>query len=115
MPAEIDWRVMALSTGVCLISALLLGLIPALQARKVDVVTSLRAESGGVVGGYRRKHVRGVLILAQVALSFVLLTSTALLIRSVRQIQITSPGFVTQNLLASAIDFTNTDTMHAVR
>jgi len=107
MPAEIDWRVMALSTGICLISALLLGLIPALQARKVDVVTSLRAESGGVVGGYRRKHVRGVLILAQVALSFVLLTGTALLVRSVRQIQTTSPGFVTQNLLASAIDFTN--------
>jgi len=51
--------------------------------------------------------VRGVLILAQVALSFVLLTGTALLVRSVRQIQTTSPGFVTQNLLASAIDFTN--------
>ena len=50
---------------------------------------------------------RGVLILAQVALSFVLLTGTALLVRSVRQIQTTSPGFVTQNLLASAIDFTN--------
>jgi predicted permease len=59
------------------------------------------------VGGYRRKHVRGVLILAQVALSFVLLTGTALLVRSVRQIQITSPGFLTQNLLASGIDFKN--------
>ena len=71
-----------------------LGLIPALQARKVDLVASLRAESpGGVVGGYRRKHVRGVLILAQVALSFVLLTGTALLVRSVRQIQAASPGF----------------------
>ena len=104
LPAEIDWRVMAVSAGICLTSAILLGLIPALQARKVDLATSLRAESGGVVGGYRRKHLRGVLILGQVALSFILVTSTALLVHSVRQIQTASPGFVTQNLLTSKIE-----------
>lgn len=107
LPAEIDWRVMVLTTAVCLISALFLGLIPALQARKVDLVASLRAESGGVVGGYRRKHLRGVFILAQVALSFVLLTGTALLVRSVRQIQAASPGFDSRNLLTSWFDFVN--------
>ena len=108
LPAEIDWRVMALSAGACLVSAAILGLIPALQARNCGAGNSpfaLRAESGGVVGGFRRKHVRGVLILAQVALSFVLLTSKALLVHSVRQIRTASPGFVTQNLMTSWIDF----------
>jgi len=51
LPAEIDWRVMALSAGVCLFSALLLGLIPALQVGRIDLAGGLKAESGGVIGG----------------------------------------------------------------
>jgi hypothetical protein len=107
LPAEIDWRVMAISAAVCVISAFLFGLIPALQARKVDLIAGLRNEAAGVVGGRGRKSVRSGLILAQVALSFVLLSGTALLVRSVEQIRNTSPGFATRNLLTSSIDFLN--------
>ena len=85
---------------------LLNGLIPALQAGKVDLAGSMRSEAGAVVGGKGRKHLRSVLILVQVALSFVLLTGTALHVRSVRQIQAANPGFATQNLWTSYIDFT---------
>jgi len=105
LPAEIDWRVMALSAGVCLGSAFLLGLIPAVQVSRVDLAGTLRAESGGVVGGRRKKYVRSGLILMQVGLSFVLLAATGLLARSVQEIRNSSPGFATQDLLTAFIDF----------
>ena len=105
LPAEIDWRVMVLSTGICLFSALLLGLIPALQVGRIDLSGGLKAESGGVIGGRGKTYVRSGLVLVQVALSFLLLTGTALLMRSVWAIQNTSPGFATGNLLTSSIDF----------
>jgi putative ABC transport system permease protein len=105
LPAEIDWRVMALSAAVCVGSAFLLGLIPAIQVSRVDLAGALRAESGGVVGGRGKKYVRSGLILMQVGLSFVLLAATGLLARSVQEIRNSSPGFATQNLLTTYIDF----------
>jgi len=105
LPAEIDWRVMALSAAVCLASAFLLGLIPALQVSKVDLAGALRTESGAVVGGRGKRHLRSGLILMQVALSFVLLAATGLLARSVQEIRNTNPGFDTHDLLTTSIDF----------
>jgi predicted permease len=107
LPAEIDWRVMALSAAVCLASAFLLGLIPALQVSKVDLAGALRTESGGVVGGRGKRHLRSGLILMQVALSFVLLAATGLLARSVQEIRNTNPGFDTHDLLTTYVDFTD--------
>src|SRR5262249_47788394 len=54
LPARIDWRVLGLSTGICLLSTLLIGLMPALQASKIDLASSMKSSSGGVVGGRRR-------------------------------------------------------------
>jgi hypothetical protein len=104
LPAEIDWRVLALSTAICLFAALFMGFIPALQARRVDLSSALKTESVGVIGG-GRAHLRSLFVLVQVALSFVLLVGTALLVRSVREIRNTSPGFATSNLVATSIDF----------
>src|SRR5258708_2494170 len=105
LPGKIDWRVLALSVAVCLISTLFFGLVPALQSSRIDLVTALKAESGGVVGGRRRALVRSALVLVQVALSFVLLVGAGLLLQSLRGIQNTSPGFLTRGVLASSIDF----------
>ena len=105
LPAEIDWRVLAVSAAVCLFSALFLGLIPALQARRIDLAGALKTESVGVIGGRGKTNVRSLLVLVQVALSFVLLAGTALLMRSAREVQNTSPGFAAGSLVASSIDF----------
>jgi len=59
LPGEIDWRVLVLSTGVCLVSAVFFGLVPAIQSGKIDLVSALKAESVGVVGGSRRAILRG--------------------------------------------------------
>src|SRR3981189_2086640 len=53
LPGEIDWRVLALSAAVCLLATLLLGLVPALQTRNLDLAGALKADSTGVVGGGR--------------------------------------------------------------
>ena len=105
LPGGIDWRVLALSAGVCLISTLLFALAPAMQASQIDLASAMKAESAGVVGGRRRAPARSVLVMVQVALSFVLLVGAGLLVESLRAIQHTSPGFSTSGVLATSIDF----------
>ncbi|MBZ5625692.1 MAG: ABC transporter permease, partial [Acidobacteriia bacterium] len=104
LPGEIDWRVLVLAAGVCLVSTLLFGLVPAIQTSKIDLASALKAESGGVVGGRRRALVRSGLVLVQVALSFVLLVGAGLLLQSLRRVQNTSPGFSTHGVLTTSVD-----------
>ncbi len=104
LPGEIDWRVLALSAGVCLIATLLLGLVPAMQIRNVDLAGALKAESAGVVGGGRRAWVRSGLVVIQVSLSFVLLVGAGLLLQSLQRIRTTSPGFSTHEVLDTSVN-----------
>jgi macrolide transport system ATP-binding/permease protein len=104
LPAEIDWRVLALSAGVTLTSTFVLGLVPALQTRRLDLVDSLRSESAAVVGGHGRSWIRSALVLVQVSLSFALLAGAALLIKSLDAIQNTNPGFSTDGVLSTYVD-----------
>ena len=104
LAGDIDWRVLALSAAVCLISTLLFALIPALQGSRVDLVSALKAESGGVLGGHGRAWARSALVLVQVSLSFVLLAGAGLLIQSLRNVLSASPGFTTQGVLTTSVD-----------
>jgi macrolide transport system ATP-binding/permease protein len=107
LPGELDWRVLALSTGFCLMSAVFFGLVPAMQSGKIDLVSALKAEAGGVLGGRRQAVLRGGLIVIQVALSFVLLVGAGLLLKSISAIQNTSPGFTTHGVLITSVDLTS--------
>jgi predicted permease len=104
LPGEIDGRVLALSIGVCVVAAVLFGLVPATQASKVDLAAALKSETGGVVSGRSRSWLRSSLVLAQISLSFVLLVGAGLLLRSLRAMQTTSPGFSTQDVLMTSVD-----------
>jgi predicted permease len=104
LPGEIDWRVLALSAGVCLIATLLLGLVPALQTRDLDLSGALKAESAGVVGSGRRGWVRSGLVVVQVSLSFVLLVGAGLLLQSLQRIRNTNPGFSTREVLETTVN-----------
>jgi predicted permease len=104
LPGKLDWRVLALSAGVCIFSTLLFALFPAIQASKIDLATALKSESGGVVGGSRRARFRSTLVLIQVALSFVLLVGTVLLMKSAQGIENANPGFSTDGVLTSSVD-----------
>src|SRR5713226_1078100 len=104
LPGEIDWRVLALSAGVCLATTLLMGLVPALQTGKIDLAQSLKMESAGVVGGHGRAWVRSGLVLVQVSLSFVLLVGAGLLMQSLLKVRTASPGFNTRGVQDTAVD-----------
>jgi macrolide transport system ATP-binding/permease protein len=105
LPGEIDWRVVALSAGVCLASTLLLGLVPAMQTGKIDLAGALKSEMSGVVGGGEGKSwLRSGLVVLQVSLSFLLLVGAGLLMQSLQRIRTLNPGFSTQGVLFTAVD-----------
>ena len=104
LPAEMDARVLALSAAVCLIATLLFGMVPAMEARKIDLAASVKAESGGVVGGRGKARVRSALVLVQVALSFILLVGAGLLLKSMTQIARADLGLSRQGVLLTSVD-----------
>jgi predicted permease len=104
LPGDLDWRVLGLSAGVCIITTLLLGLVPAMQASKIDLAAALKSEMGGVVGGHGKSWIRSSLVVAQVSLSFVLLVGAGLLIQSLQKIRSGHPGFSTHGVVATSID-----------
>lgn len=104
LPAEIDWRVLVLSAGVCMVSTLLFGLVPAMQASKIDLAVAMKSDSGGALGGRGSAWIRSGLVLIQVSLSFVLLIAAGLLLKSVRAMQNADPGFSADRVLTTSVD-----------
>jgi predicted permease len=89
---DIDGRMLAATALISLLTALLIGLAPALQATRSDVVSTLKDESN-TAGGGRRARMRSALVVVQVALTLLLLVPAGLFVRSLRQAQATWPGF----------------------
>ena len=104
LPGEIDWRVLAVSAGVCVIATLVVGLVPALQSGKIDLAGALKSDSAGVVGSHGRAWVRSGLVVMQVSLSFVLLVGAGLLLQTLQKVRNSSPGFSTHGVLSTAVD-----------
>jgi predicted permease len=94
-PGQIDWRVLAVSAGVCVLATLIFAVVPAAQASHVDLSGALKTEASGVVGGSGRSRLRSALVLVQVSLSFVLLAGTGLLLQSLQKMRNSNPGFST--------------------
>src|SRR6266436_6428612 len=103
-PGQIDWRVLVVSAGICILATLVFALVPAIHASHVDLSGALKTEAGGVVGGSGRSRLRSGLVLVQVSLSFVLLAGTGLLLQSLQRMQNANPGFSTTNVITSVVD-----------
>ena len=100
----VDGRVLAFTFFVALATGLLFGLGPALRASRVDPNAALKKGGRGSVGtsgfGFRHGQLRKILIMAEVALSLVLLIGAGLLIRSYQHITNANPGFNPHNVLS---------------
>ncbi len=103
LPGKIDWRVIAMSAGICLMATLIAGLFPAFQTRHVDVAGALKAESSSVAGARGRSRLRSGLVVLQVCLSFILLAGGALLLESLQRIRTASPGFSTTSVVQTGV------------
>jgi predicted permease len=98
----VDWRVMVFTFASAVATGLLFGTAPAWQARKVDVNASLKESAGK--GSTARGRLRGVLVVAEVALSLVLLIGAGLLIRTFANLLDVTPGFDPRNVLTFQLD-----------
>jgi predicted permease len=95
---KLDLRVLGFTIAVSLITGLLFGLAPALRATRVDLTPALKDSARSVTGG-SRSYLTKSLIVAQVAMSLVLLVGAGLFVRTLRNLQNVDVGFNRENLL----------------
>jgi len=96
----IDLRVFLFAASVSVLAAVICGILPALQAARAEMKGDLTSGGRGAGEGSRRNRSRNFLVMAEVALSFLLLIGAGLLIQSFRRVQAIEPGFDPTNTLA---------------
>jgi predicted permease len=106
----VDQRVLLFTIGVTTFTGLLFGLVPAWRAGRVDPQTAMKAQGRGVAEGHRRFGLGKTLVVAQVALSLVLIVGAGLLLGSWRRLATLDPGFRRDQILLAAADIRGTET-----
>ncbi|HEX5707826.1 MAG TPA: ABC transporter permease [Pyrinomonadaceae bacterium] len=99
-----DTRALWFTLAVSLLTGLVFGLVPALQASRPDVVPVLKGETPQPRGRVRRFGLRGALVVSQVALSLVVLVCAAMFVKSFRNAKTIDPGFATENVLTASLN-----------
>ena len=102
---RLNLPVLLFSLGTAVFTAVLVGLVPALQAARKNLVEPLRDAGKGVSGGFRRGRLRSTLVVVEVALSVVLLSGAGLLMRSFVRLQQVDLGFNPDNILFARLPF----------
>ncbi len=100
---SLDPTVVVFTLLVSLATGVVLGLIPALQVAKPQLTDALKETSRDSTGGKRQNRVRAGLMVAEVAVSFVLLIAATLLINSFVRVQGVSPGFDSDGVFVGLI------------
>ncbi|MEP6919172.1 MAG: ABC transporter permease, partial [Acidobacteriota bacterium] len=95
----VAWPVAFFALGLSIVTGVVFGLVPALQATRFDIRQSLNEEGRANSGGVRHRRVRAALVVAEIGLALVLLVSAGLLLRSFSALTRVAPGFNPQNLL----------------
>ena len=99
----IDVRVLAFALLLSLLSGIVFGLAPALQAARAELGSALRRGGRGSSAGRDRNRVQSLLVVAQVALSLVLLVGAGLMVRSLLRLSDVDPGFRSERVLSVAL------------
>ncbi len=103
---NIDWRVLAFTLGVSLLTGVLFGLFPAIGASRPDLNVTLKEGSNRSGTGYRQGRTRSVLVISEVSLALVLLAGAALLIRTYIALRNVNPGFDAHDVLTLEMSLT---------
>ncbi|HEY9479230.1 MAG TPA: ABC transporter permease [Gemmatimonadaceae bacterium] len=107
LDARLDGRVLLFTALLSLITAVLFGLVPALRATRLELATALRTQGRGVAGTHGKpgKLALGkLLVIAQVALSMLLLVGTGMLVRSTQRLQRADLGLARDQLVIAEVD-----------
>jgi predicted permease len=93
-----DWRVLTFSFVIAVLSGVAFGLAPALQISRWNLTQGLRERASTAGGAVTRFNLRSMLVVAQIAVSLLLLIASGLFLKSFYKAQAIDPGFRTQNL-----------------
>jgi macrolide transport system ATP-binding/permease protein len=96
---SLDARVVSFTAVVSMLTGVLFGIVPALQATRPGLFAALKDEQPPLLRGYRRFGTRNALVVAQLAVSLVLLTGAGLFVRSLQRAQDIDPGFERQHAI----------------
>jgi predicted permease len=98
---QVDGRMLGFTLGVAMVTAVLFGLIPALRATRLDLTPVLRSTTGeaGAEGAHRRFSTSKLLVIAQVAVSLILLIAAGLFVHSLAKLSEVNLGYNRENLL----------------
>ena len=102
LDVDVDWRVLLFSLFVSLAAGAIFGLAPSLQATRPNLSTALKDTAAQ--GGAARTRLRSVLVVAQIAISLVVLIAAGLVVRTLQQLQTMNPGFDPNNALTMSFD-----------
>jgi putative ABC transport system permease protein len=99
-----DWRVLAFTSGVAILTCILFGLTPALRATQTNPGAAMKASGRGLTADRQRFGLRRVLVISQVALCMVLLIGALLFVGSLRNLMTVDAGFRQDGLLIARVD-----------
>lgn len=99
----IDGWVLGFTLLISVLTGIIFGLAPAIQATKMDLVDALKS-SGRNSAGYRNRHsLRSLLVMSEMAMALILLIGAALMIQSFLRLRQVSPGFASDNVLTMEV------------
>jgi predicted permease len=96
---SLDWKVMLFTMGLALVTGIIFGLIPALQAARTDLSSTIKESTGRSGTSFRHNKVRSLLVITETALALVLLIGSTLLLRTFTALRSVNPGFDSHNVL----------------
>jgi putative ABC transport system permease protein len=101
-----DGRVLAFTLALSVVTGVIFGLAPALQATKPDLASAMKEGGRGATGDAGRRRLRGALVVIEVALAFVLLVGSGLLLRSFYRMLSVETGFDSTNVITMSLPMT---------
>jgi len=101
---SLDYRVVLFTAGTTVLTGIVFGLLPSLHASKVDLVSALQRRNDDDGRPGRRGGLRHSLVVAQIALSLLLVIGAGAFVRSMQSAQHIDPGFETKNVLLVSVD-----------
>lgn len=105
--AHLDWRVLAFTAGISVLTGIVFGLAPALRGSDIGLTSSLKSSEGGLAvsaHGWRHLTSGGILVGVQIALSIVVLVTAGLLVRTLSNLKNLDLGFQPHGLLLFGVD-----------
>jgi predicted permease len=101
---QADAFVFLITIGVSILTAAIFGTLPALRSSALNPAVVLKEEVGSISGTLRKARLSSALVVAQIALSLVMLISAGLFVRSLRNAQMLDPGFDPNHVLIASYD-----------